>query len=117
MIIFRRILRVNLIKYKKKWIISVCLGLVALIFLAACQNTNSKENEKNASSKLSVVTTFYPVYEFTKNVVGEAGEVSLLVPAGTEPHDYEPSAKDMLKINQSDLFVYHNDNMETWVGK
>ena len=117
MIIFRRILRVNLIKYKKKQIISVCLGLVALIFLAACQNTNSKENEKNASSKLSVVTTFYPVYEFTKNVVGEAGEVSLLVPAGTEPHDYEPSAKDMLKINQSDLFVYHNDNMETWVGK
>ena len=40
----------NLIKYKKKWIISVCLGLVALIFLAACQNTNSKENEKNAET-------------------------------------------------------------------
>ena len=55
------------------------------------------------------------MYDFTKNIVGDVGEVSLLIPAGTEPHDYEPSAKDMAKITEADAFVYHNENMETWV--
>ena len=43
-----------------------------------------------ADSKLKVVTTFYPVYEFTKNVVGDKADVSMLIKAGTEPHDFEP---------------------------
>ncbi len=38
-----------------------------------------------------------------------------LVPAGTDSHDYEPSAKDMAKIQDADVFVYNNENMEMWV--
>jgi zinc transport system substrate-binding protein len=51
---------VNLIKYKKKQIISVCLGLVALIFLAAFQNTNSKENEKMPVQNYQLLPLFIP---------------------------------------------------------
>ena len=37
------------------------------------------------------------MYDFTKAIVGDEGEVELLIPAGTDSHDYEPSAKDMAK--------------------
>lgn len=70
-----------------------------------------------ADSKLKVVTTFYPVYEFTKNVVGDKADVSMLIKAGTEPHDFEPSTKNIATIQDSNAFVYMDDNMETWAPK
>ena len=59
----------------------------------------------------------YPVYEFTKQVAGDTANVELLIGAGTEPHEYEPSAKAVAKIQDADTFVYENENMETWVPK
>lgn len=68
-------------------------------------------NQKQADGKLNIVTTFYPVYEFTKQVAGDTAHVELLIGAGTEPHEYEPSAKAVAKIQDADTFVYEN---ETW---
>ena len=70
---------------------------------------------QNQSGKLKVMTTFYPVYEFTKQVIGDEGDVELLIGSGSEPHDFELSAKGRAKIQESDVFVYENENMETWV--
>ncbi|MEW4354693.1 zinc ABC transporter substrate-binding protein AdcA [Streptococcus pneumoniae] len=89
--------------------IKLALLLLAGICLVACGN------QKQANGKLKIVTTFYPVYEFTKQVVGEEADVDLLIGAGTEPHDYEPSAKAVATIQDADVFVYENKNMETWV--
>ncbi|NGL84175.1 zinc ABC transporter substrate-binding protein AdcA [Streptococcus equi] len=75
----------------------------------------SQAKQVLADSKVKIVTTFYPVYEFTKGVVGGEGNVSMLMKAGTEPHDFEPSTKDIKKIQDADAFVYMDDNMETWV--
>ena len=69
-----------------------------------------------ADDKIDVVTTFYPVYDFTKGVVGDEGNVSMLIKAGTEPHDFEPSTKNIATIQDADAFIYMNDNMETWVS-
>lgn len=89
------------------------LGIVVTVcILASCGNQQEAANKKE---KLQVMTTFYPMYDFTKEVVGDEGEVELLIPAGTDSHDYEPSAKDMAKIQNADVFVYNNENMETWV--
>ena len=80
--------------------------------LGACTTNQEATND---SDKIQIMTTFYPMYEFTKNVVGEEGNVELLISAGTDSHDYEPSAKDLRKIQDADVFVYNNENMETWV--
>ncbi|EOH95331.1 metal ABC transporter substrate-binding protein [Enterococcus pallens] len=88
-------------------------SIAAVGLLAACGNQQDQKATKN--DKLQVMTTFYPMYEFTKEVVGDKGEVELLIPAGTEPHDYEPSAKDLAKIAESDVFVYNSPELETWV--
>ncbi|MEO1769312.1 metal ABC transporter substrate-binding protein [Candidatus Enterococcus ferrettii] len=88
------------------------VAIAAAGLLAACGN-QKQDTVKN--DKLQVMTTFYPMYEFTKEVVGDKGDVKLLIPAGTEPHDYEPSAKDLAKIAESDVFVYNSPELETWV--
>ncbi len=76
--------------------------LVALGLLSACgTSAHSTENKKD---KLEIVTTFYPMYDFTKNIVGDEANVTVMIPAGSEPHDYEPSAKDMAAVHDADVF-------------
>ena len=91
--------------------IGLLVASLLSIFLVACSN------QKSANGKLNVVTTFYPIYEFTKQVAGDTANVKLLIGAGTEPHEYEPSAKAVATIQDADTFVYENENMETWVPK
>ncbi|MFD2333006.1 metal ABC transporter substrate-binding protein [Cohnella sp. GCM10020058] len=94
---------------KKTLAISASLALL----LAACGK--AEENGANGSdAKLSVVTTFYPMYEFSRQVAGDLADVALLIPAGSEPHDWEPSAQDMAKLKEADVFVY-NGIVEGWV--
>lgn len=99
----------------KKTIAATVLLLSSLL-LGACSSGQDTGTDSADDTALSIVTTFYPMYEFTKEVVGDAGEVSLLIPAGTEPHDFEPSAKDMAKIMEADAFVYNSPSLETWVS-
>ena len=93
------------------------IGIAALGLLGACSSTNDAKVSNDKDGKLEIVTTFYPMYDFTKNIIGDEANVDLMVPAGSEPHDYEPSAKDMAKAHDADVFVYHNENMESWVPK
>ncbi|MGT2957422.1 zinc-binding protein AdcA [Streptococcus bovimastitidis] len=94
---------------KKVLLMMSFVGLTSAWQLSQAQQVNADD------SKVKVVTTFYPVYEFTKGVVGEEGNISMLMKAGTEPHDFEPSTKDVKKIQDSDAFIYMDDNMETWI--
>ena len=46
------------------------------------------------------------MYDFAKKIGGDKVEVINLVPAGTEPHDWEPSTKDLIEMEKSDIFIY-----------
>lgn len=65
-------------------------------------------------SKIHVVATIFPNYDFAKKIGGDRAEVSLLLESGVESHTYEPSPKDMIKIEQSDIFIYTGDEFEAW---
>ncbi|GEK89520.1 zinc transport system substrate-binding protein [Alkalibacterium putridalgicola] len=113
----------------------VLISLLSLSTLAACAPESQEPVEDNESSeanatnetneetdtasteeeKLSVVTTFYPVYEFTDQVAGDHADIEMMITGGTDVHHYEPSARDMAMINDADMFVYSSDEMETWV--
>lgn len=100
---------------KRKWFVSSMLSLVAGVTLFGCGLEQSDSEAKN-NSKLSVVTTFYPVYEFTKEVAGDRADVSMIIKPGTDAHGFEPSARDVAAINDADVFVYSSGEMEPWVG-
>lgn len=93
--------------------------IIFLLFLTGCSNTVSTKNEKTSegSKKLQIVTTFYPMYYFAHKVAGSSANVELLVPNGAEPHDWEPTAKDMAKIQDADMFIYNSRYFETWTEK
>lgn len=97
----------------KKWSFIVVAVLTFALVLAGCGASSDKVT--GDKDKLKIVTTFYPMYDFTKNVAGDKASVEMLIDAGTEPHDYEPSAKDIAKIEAADVFVYNSEDMETWV--
>ena len=82
------------------------------LFLAACGTSNTEEG---TTESLDVVTTFYPMYNFTENIVGTNGNVTALLGAGQDTHSYEPTPKDMAAIAEADVFVYSSEYMETWV--
>lgn len=97
----------------KKWSVLVVTVVAFVFILAGCGASDGEAS--GDKDKLKVVTTFYPMYDFTKNVAGDKASVEMLIDAGTEPHDYEPSAKDIAKIEAADVFVYNSADMETWV--
>jgi zinc transport system substrate-binding protein len=85
---------------------------ISLLVLTGCSNSQPTASE---SDKLQIVTSFYPMYDFAKNVGGEHAEVSTLIPAGVEPHDWEPTPKDIERIQQADVFIYNGGGFEHWV--
>lgn len=96
---------------------SLLVTIIGLVFiLAACTSPGTEETGSTAKEdKLQIVTTFYPMYDFTKQVAQDTADVSILVPSGTDTHGFEPSAKDVAQIQEADVFVYNSAEMETWV--
>ncbi|MFC5451915.1 metal ABC transporter substrate-binding protein [Paenibacillus aestuarii] len=102
---------------KKTWLqTSLLLSATTGLLLAGCTSKEASLNPDTGSSKLKVVTTFYPMYEFSKQVAGDLAEVTALIPPGVEPHDWEPTAKDIASVKDADLFVY-NGIVEGWAPK
>jgi len=93
--------------------------VIFLLLVSGCSNTASTKSEKTSegSTKLQIVTTFYPMYYFAKKVAGDSANVELLIPNGVEPHDWEPTAKDMAKIQDADVFIYNSQYFELWTEK
>lgn len=88
------------------------IGL-ALGLTACAGGAGSEKTAADNAAKLKVVASFYPMYEFSRQVGGEHADVVALIPAGAEPHDWEPSAKDMALIQEADIFIY-NGIVEGW---
>lgn len=93
------------------------IGVISLfsILLIAAVGCGNQEDTQPKSNKLKVVTTFYPMYDFTKNVAGDKAEITMLLEAGTDTHGYEPSAKEVTAISDADVFIYNSEEMEVWV--
>lgn len=89
--------------------------LVAILFNITC--CQKKEQPVAGPPKLQVITTLFPLYDFTGNIAGNRANVSLLLPPGVEAHSFEPKPGDMVKINAADLFVYTGEYMEPWVER
>lgn len=82
-------------------------------------NSNSAVFFEKAEGKprIAAIASFYPLYEFTKQIGGDKVDVSMLVPKGVEPHDWEPTIRDIQKIHQADLIIINGNGFEKWVEK
>jgi len=90
-------------------------------FSSSHTNSTSTSNVGAAISsnqhKIKVVASFYPMYEFVKQVGGDRVDVSTLIPIGIEPHDYDPTIQQILNAQSASMLVYNSPGLETWVPK
>lgn len=88
-------------------------GISAAVMLFGC--CGCSDVTVTDDSRLSIVTTIYPAYDFARQVFGDTADITLLLKPGTESHTYDPSAKDIVKINNCDLFIYNGGESDQWV--
>ncbi len=81
--------------------------------VGADTQTAAAENGQEGE-KLQVMASFYPMYDFAQKIGGDCVTVTDMVPAGTEPHDWEPAAKDIAGLENADVFVYSGAGLEYW---
>lgn len=88
------------------------LGLVCALFLCAChaERTMSEDREK-----IQIVCTSFPAYDFAREIAGDRAELTLLIKPGSEVHSYEPTPKDVIRIQNADLFICNGGESEEWV--
>lgn len=89
-------------KGKNFLILLIVLVVVLIIFMFS---SGSGDESSSSEEEFVVATTFYPLYSLTESVVGGVGEVYSIVPAGVEPHSYEPSPGDVATLSNADVFV------------
>lgn len=97
----------------KKKILPILMGILAMALITTGCTGNTARKQKNG--KLKVMASFYTMYDFAKKIGGDKVKVTNMVPAGTEPHDWEPSTKDLIEMEKSDVFIYNGAGMEQWV--
>ena len=64
---------------------------------------------------LSIVCTIFPAYDFARQLAGDTAQVTLLLPPGGDCHSYEPSPRDIIRIQEADLFLYGGGESDHWV--
>ncbi|NLA96272.1 MAG: zinc ABC transporter substrate-binding protein [Clostridiaceae bacterium] len=67
--------------------------------------------------KLDVIATTFPPCDFARQAGGGHVQVSMLLPPGSESHTYEPTPKDLIRIQSCDLFIYNGGSSDTWVDR
>lgn len=92
-----------------KRLISLILICITIL-LCGCSTIQDEDN-----GKIKVVTTIFPQYDFARNIGGDNVEVKMLLPLGSESHDYEPSLSDIAAVQSCDLFIYVGGDTDKWV--
>ena len=95
-----------------KKVISYTMIIIITLSLIGC--SGKKEEIETQNGKLNVVVSFYAMEEFVKEIGKDKVNVYTIIPEGVEPHDFEPKAKDLRKLENADMLVLNGAGMEHW---
>ncbi|GHS99946.1 hypothetical protein AGMMS50276_24580 [Synergistales bacterium] len=90
-------------------VVILVLLLCAAVSSPACAAVRKEK-------KLNIVTSAFPPYDFTRSITGDRAEIFMLLKPGSEPHSFDPSPSDIIKIRDCDLFVYVGGESDSWVN-
>ena len=93
---------------------ALLLALIMILTLTACGAAGDVAED----GELNIVTTIFPLYDWTRAVLGEnpaGAELTMLLGTGVDLHSYQPTAADLLKLATCDLFIYVGGESDAWV--
>ncbi|MDD7319442.1 MAG: metal ABC transporter substrate-binding protein [Prevotellaceae bacterium] len=94
-----------------KKIISIMIAMLMVLGLVSTQSFAEE------TKKINVVTTTFPIYDWTRNILGDNIDhynLEMLLDNGVDLHSYQPSVDDIVKIGNADLFIYTGGVSDTW---
>lgn len=116
----------------KKYLSFIVAAILVMACLSACGSVSesadvtavtadaevSAEKADTVENDLKIVTTIFPCYDWVQEVLGDnpsGAEVSMLLDNGVDLHSYQPTADDIMKIADCDLFIYVGGESDGWV--
>lgn len=98
---------------------AMVLCAVVTLGLAACSQPQAATAPTGTAGtgKLGVTVTFDAMKEFVMAVGGDKVDITTIIPDGTEPHEFEPKAQDLVALKSAKLLVYNGLGMEAWVDE
>ena len=94
-----------------KKFLSIMMTLCLLLALCGCKGGCYESGGEG----LDIVTTVFPAFDFAREIAGDKARVCLLVPPGSESHSFEPTAQDILRIQNCDLLICNGGESEVWL--
>ena len=91
--------------------------LILFAALAACGSQTNPSSNAAPGGKLSVIATIFPPYDFARAVAANKADITMFLPPASESHSFEPTPRDIIKIQNCDLFIYVGGESEEWVKK
>ena len=112
-----------------KKVISPLLAALMLVgILTGCTNQAEmptvtaapagSQAQSAADEKIRIVTTIFPEYDWVREILGDkadSAEITMLLDNGVDLHSYQPTADDIIKLSDCDLFVYVGGESDGWV--
>ena len=100
---------------KKTILILVALAVI-LSGISGCRPGKGAAIQ-NPNGKINVTTTIFPPYDFVRRIAGDKVNLTMLLPPGAESHSFEPSPRDIITIQNSDIFIYAGGESERWMSR
>jgi zinc transport system substrate-binding protein len=100
-----------------KRIILLLIILVTVLFGVVACKQNKSAVTRNMDGKINVTTTNFPPYDFVRQIAGTRVNLTMLLPPGSESHSFEPSPRDIITIQNSDIFIYAGGESDDWIDR
>lgn len=96
----------------KKIISAISAVLISASVLTGCSSAQVKDD-----SKINIVCTVFPAYDWTRQIIGDSDNINLtyLLGNGSDLHNFQPTADDIIKISDCDIFIYVGGESDEWI--
>jgi len=99
----------------KKTFLILITAAVILFGVSGCKP--KKNAARGGDGKINVTVTVFPPYDFVRTVARDKVNLKLLLPPGAESHSFEPSPRDIITVQNSDIFIYIGGGSDAWVER
>ena len=96
-------------------VLAVCI--LVLILVGTFFGLYLSNRSPNSSAALLVLATFYPIYDFARNVGGNKINVTILVPETVDVHTFEPTPSSVQQVASADILIYNGAGLEPWISQ
>ncbi len=83
------------------------ITFICILFISGCTQNNETHSD--------IITSFYPLYDLTQAIVKDEFSVKNIQPLSQEVHDFEPSSKDLIALENAKLLIVHGAHLEGWL--